>query len=73
VLSEANAKSSKVDIILAETGANAGALQFFGLEEKDTPAFAIHHPAEDGKFIKKNVTPKDLKSWLAEFEVRLRP
>lgn len=68
VLSEANAKSSKVDIILAETGANAGALKFFGLEEEDTPAFAIHHPAEDGKFIKKNVTPKDLKSWLAEFE-----
>eukprot|EP00884_Botryococcus_braunii_P003077 jgi/Botrbrau1/12770/Bobra.0238s0009.1 len=69
LLTEANAVADKgYDIIWVEATSNQGALQFFGLEEKDTPALAVHAPAIDSKFVKKNVVAKDVKPWIAEYE-----
>lgn len=71
ILTEANAAVKKgYDIVWVDAASNQGALQFFGLEEKDTPALTVHAPAEDAKYVKKNVAPKDVKPWITEYEVR---
>ena len=37
----------------------------------DTPAFAIHDAASNGKYLLANATPEDLRSFIAEFEVNI--
>ena len=58
----------KVQVLLADPTANAGALQFFGLADADLPAFALHHPSANAKFLKKKVAPKDAKAFVAAFQ-----
>ena len=44
--------------------------KFFGLEDADYPAFAIHDQANDGKFISKNVKAGSVKKYVKDFLVR---
>ena len=44
--------------------------KFFGLEDADYPAFAIHDQANDGKYISKNVKAGSVKKYVKDFLVR---
>lgn len=46
-------------------------MQYFGIKDTDTPAFAIHDAASNGKYLLANATPEDLTSFIAEFEVNI--
>ena len=46
--------------------------KFFGLEDADYPAFAIHDQAADGKYISKTVKAGSVKKYVKEFLVRPR-
>lgn len=46
-------------------------MQYFGIKDTDTPAFAIHDAASNGKYLLANASPEDLTSFVAEFEVSL--
>ena len=61
-------KNSELKHLIIDTAANAQALKFFGLEEKDVPAIAIQD-AEDQKFIKVKAEPADLAKHVADFQV----
>ena len=63
----------KLSFIFAEVAGNDGALEYFGLKSKDTPAFVIQDQKNDAKFVSKKVEIGDLGKWLAEFQVRPQP
>lgn len=44
--------------------------KYFGLEDSDLPAIAIHEGANDGKYFFKNAAVKKVEKWLDDFEVR---
>ena len=44
--------------------------KYFGLEDADLPAIAIHEGANDGKYFFKNAAVKKVEKWLDDFEVR---
>lgn len=44
--------------------------KYFGLEDADMPAIAIHEGANDGKYFFKNAAVKKVEKWLDDFEVR---
>lgn len=46
--------------------------KFFGLEDADYPAFAIHDQANDGKYISKNIKAGSVKKYVKDFLVRPR-
>ena len=46
--------------------------KFFGLEDADYPAFAIHDQAADGKYISKHVKAGSVKKYVKDFLVRPR-
>lgn len=48
---------------------HAGAMQYFGIKDSDTPAFAIHDSASDSKYLLAKASPEDLTSFVAEYEV----
>lgn len=48
---------------------HAGAMQYFGIKDTDTPAYAIHDAASNSKYLLANASPEDLTSFVAEFEV----
>ena len=43
--------------------------KYFGLEDSDLPAIAIHEGANDGKYFFKNAAVKKVEKWLNDFEV----
>ena len=43
--------------------------KYFGLEDSDLPAIAIHEGANDGKYFFKNAAVKKVEKWLDDFEV----
>ena len=43
--------------------------KYFGLEDADLPAIAIHEGANDGKYFFKNAAVKKVEKWLDDFEV----
>lgn len=45
-------------------------MQYFGIKDTDTPAYAIHDAASNSKYLLANASPEDLTSFVAEFEVR---
>lgn len=47
----------------------AGAMQYFGIKDTDTPAYAIHDAGSNSKYLLANASPEDLTSFVAEFEV----
>ncbi|KAK9805676.1 hypothetical protein WJX72_011398 [[Myrmecia] bisecta] len=67
-LTDLSKSSDKVNVLFVETGANAGALSFFGLKEEDCPAYVIHDQAGNAKFIAKSVKPGDLTKFMSDFE-----
>ena len=44
--------------------------KYFGLEDSDLPAIAIHESSNDGKYFFKNAAVKKVEKWLDDFEVR---
>ena len=52
------------------TSAHAQVPKYFGLEDADLPAIAIHEGANDGKYFFKNAAVKKVEKWLDDFEVR---
>lgn len=44
--------------------------KYFGLEESELPAIAVHEAPSDSKFFLKNAKPGAVKKWLADYEVR---
>lgn len=47
--------------------------KYFGLEDADLPAIAIHEGTNDGKYFFKNAAVKKVEKWLNDFEVRSLP
>ena len=43
--------------------------KYFGLEDADLPAIAIHEGTNDGKYFFKNAAVKKVEKWLDDFEV----
>ena len=46
-----------------------GAMQYFGIKDTDTPAYAIHDASSNSKYLLAKASPEDLTSFVAEFEV----
>lgn len=67
-LIEAGKTADKVAMIYAEVEGNEGALDFFGIKAKDTPAFVIHDQAGDGKFVLDGAEASALPQFLKDFE-----
>ena len=44
-------------------------MQYFGIKDTDTPAFAIHDASSNSKYLLAKASPQDLTSFVAEFEV----
>ena len=44
-------------------------MQYFGIKDTDTPAYAIHDAGSNSKYLLANASPEDLTSFVAEFEV----
>ena len=44
-------------------------MQYFGIKDTDTPAFAIHDSVSNSKYLLANASPEDLTSFVAEYEV----
>lgn len=44
--------------------------KYFGLEDSELPAIAIHDAATDGKYFLKNAKPGAIHKWIDDFEVR---
>ena len=43
--------------------------KYFGLEDSDLPAIAIHEGTNDGKYFFKNAAVKKIEKWLDDFQV----
>ncbi len=43
--------------------------KYFGLEDSDLPAIAIHEGTNDGKYFFKNAAVKKVEKWLDDFQV----
>ena len=43
--------------------------KYFGLEDSDLPAIAVHDAKNDGKYFLKNAKPGAINKWLDDFEV----
>ena len=58
--------------LFIDSKANAQALTFFGLSEKDLPAYVIHDASNnaDDKYVSKKAKPDSLDAHLAKFRVR---
>ncbi len=44
--------------------------KYFGLEDADLPAVAVHVGANDAKYFLKHAKPSGVAAWLDDFEVR---
>jgi len=44
--------------------------KYFGLEDSELPAIAIHDASTDSKYFLKNAKPSAISKWLDDFEVR---
>ena len=57
--------------LLIDSKANAQALNFFGLNEKDLPVYVVHDAADgrDDKYVSKKTKPSSLDGFLSKFEV----
>ena len=44
-------------------------MQYFGIKDTDTPAYAIHDSANNAKYMRRKASPEDLTSFVADFEV----
>lgn len=44
--------------------------KYFGIEEADLPAVAIHVAKGDVKYFAKSIKPKGVEAWLDDFEAR---
>lgn len=47
--------------------------KYFGLEDSELPAIAIHDAKNDGKYFLKNAKPGAVNKWIDDFEVRPFP
>ena len=72
-IATAKAVDDGLHFIFAESSANNGALQYFGLKDEDVPAYVIHDSKTDAKFVRKNADPADLTKFLSEFKVFVLP
>jgi len=66
------ARREELNYIYVDPSGNDGALEYFGLKSKDTPAFVIHDQGKDAKYVSKNIAAGSLGSWLDEFKVSRR-
>lgn len=62
-------KDRKLKHLLISAKGNENALKFFDLQEQDVPALFIQNE-DDQKFVKKNVGPSELASFISEFQVQ---
>lgn len=60
-------KDRKLKHLLISAKGNENALKFFDLQEQDVPALFIQNE-DDQKFVKKNVGPSELASFISEFQ-----
>ena len=44
--------------------------KYFGIEDSDLPAVAIHVAKGDAKYFAKNIKPSGVEAWLDDFEAR---
>ena len=70
LVAESKSRRDELNFIYVDPTGNDGALEYFGLKQKDTPAFVIHDQGKDAKFISRNVEIGSLPSWLDDFKVR---
>mmetsp|Transcript_2672 Transcript_2672/g.7943 ORF Transcript_2672/g.7943 Transcript_2672/m.7943 type:complete len:497 (+) Transcript_2672:181-1671(+) len=63
------AETDTVNVLYSETEGNKGALDYFGLSEKDVPAFVIHdQEGGEAKYAMKNAKADDLPAFYAKFK-----
>ncbi len=70
LIAESKSRREQLNFIYVDPTGNDGALEYFGLKQKDTPAFVIHDQGKDAKFISRNVDAGSLPSFLDDFKVR---
>ena len=68
-LTDVPSTSAALQVVFIETGANAQALQYFGIEAKDAPAFVIHDQNNNAKYISSKTSPSKLPSFISDYEV----
>jgi protein disulfide-isomerase A1 len=67
-LIESSKDHEDVAFIFADNSGNDGALTYFGITAKDTPAFVIHdQEGGDAKYVLKSAEPSALAAWVKDF------
>ncbi|KAK9865288.1 hypothetical protein WJX84_012094 [Apatococcus fuscideae] len=67
-LTDVPTTGAALQVVFIETGGNAQALQYFGIEAKDTPAFVIHDQNNNAKYISFNTKPSKLPGFVSDYE-----
>ncbi|KAK9841395.1 hypothetical protein WJX74_005077 [Apatococcus lobatus] len=67
-LTDVPSTSAALQVVFIETGANAQALQFFGIEAKDAPAFVIHDQNNNAKYVSFKTSPSKLPKFVSDYE-----
>ena len=62
-------KHSDWRYLLIDSKANAQALSFFGLTDKDVPAYVLHDAEQDFKYLSPNTKASGLDAFLDKFQV----
>ncbi len=68
MLADAAKANSDVKFVLASADKAARAMDYFGINEKDVPAFVIDKAG--AKYIKRNVRASEVPEYVAEFKVK---
>lgn len=68
-LADVPSTSAALQVVFIETGANAQALQYFGIEAKDAPAFVIHDQNNNAKYVSFKTSPSKLPKFVSDYEV----
>jgi len=61
-------RKEKYNVLWADPKASPQVPKYFGLEDADLPAIAIHEGTNDGKYFFKNAAVKKVEKWLNDFE-----
>ncbi|CAL8464780.1 g4315 [Coccomyxa elongata] len=61
-------RADRYNTLWADPTANPQVAKYFGLEDSDLPAIAIHDAKNDGKYFLRNAKPGAINKWLDDYE-----
>lgn len=70
-LIEVDEADDSFNVIFIDASVNSKAARYFGLSESDYPSLVMHDHANGKKFIHKEATPADVKTFVAQWKVHL--